>query len=475
MTILDRIVEEKKRDLKYRGISMGVKVPDQRKVPLIPLARSPMIICEIKRSSPSRGLIKTVIDPVKQAAEYIKRGIKSISIITEERYFSGSLRDLLLVKRAYPGISILRKDFIVSEEEIDISYRAGADAILLIASIHSINTLYKLYNKAKKYGMDVLFEVHSEEDIKKARYINPEIVGINSRNLEDFTIDLFHPLQLKKLISWKAKTVFESGIKNREDALFALSSGFEGILIGEAVVKDPSLAESIRKIYKNGISNFWEKLFKNDTRPLIKICGITNTKDVNYLESKEIDAMGFVFAPSPRMATSNLLKELKEINISKVGVITPESLKNKELKKETEKIIKEKLVDALQLHGFPPTFKLNPEFSIPYYNAVRIKDVRDLQFLNEINSPRILIDAFDSQKVGGTGKSLPDETIYEARKITPLWIAGGIGADNVKNIINKFKPELVDASSSLEKSAGIKDHDKIDRFFEEIKNAKTIQ
>ena len=90
------------------------------------------------------------------------------------------------------------------------------------------------------------------------------------------------------------------------------------------------------------------------------------------------------------------------------------------------------------------------------------------------NSPRILIDSFDPQKKGGTGKSISDEIINEASKIMPLWIAGGIGANNVKSIIKKFKPELIDASSSLEISAGIKDHNIIDKYFQEIENAGIV-
>ena len=250
MSILNKIIEDKKLDLKNKGYTYGIKIPDKRRVPIVPLTRSPIIICEIKRSSPSKGIIKADIDPVKQTAEYVKRGVKSVSVLTEERYFSGSLRDLILVKEAFPDISILRKDFIISEEEVDISYRAGADAVLLIASIHTNEELYRLYRRAKRYRMDVLFEIHSEKDIEKANRIKPDIVGINSRKLDDFTIDLFHPLKIKRLITWKHTSIFESGIKNRENAVFALSSGFDGMLIGEAVVKNPDLIKELKEINK---------------------------------------------------------------------------------------------------------------------------------------------------------------------------------------------------------------------------------
>ena len=474
MSILNKIIEDKKLDLKNKGYTYGIKIPDKRRVPIVPLTRSPIIICEIKRSSPSKGIIKADIDPVKQTAEYVKRGVKSVSVLTEERYFSGSLRDLILVKEAFPDISILRKDFIISEEEVDISYRAGADAVLLIASIHTNEELYRLYRRAKRYRMDVLFEIHSEKDIEKANRIKPDIVGINSRKLDDFTIDLFHPLKIKRLITWKHTSIFESGIKNRENAVFALSSGFDGMLIGEAVVKNPDLIKELKEINKKGISNFWEKLFRNEKSPLVKICGITTVKDADYLVKKGVNALGFVFAPSPRLTNSTLLEQLKKMDIPKVGVITPESLKNRDLKKETEKIIKEKLIDALQLHGFSPSFSLSTDTIIPYYNAVRVKGLNDLKVLNMYNSQRILIDSFDPQKKGGTGKSISDEIINEASKIMPLWIAGGIGANNVKSIIKKFKPELIDASSSLEISAGIKDHNIIDKYFQEIENAGIV-
>ena len=475
MSILMKIIEEKRKDLKHMGYSHGVEIPGKRRVPIVSVKQNPLIICEIKRTSPSKGTIKADIDPVKQAEKYIKKGARAVSVLTEKRYFSGSLRDLMLIKNRFPNIPVLRKDFILKAEEVDISYRAGADAILLIASILSLKELYKIYRRARRYKMDVLFEVHSEEDIKKAYDIKPEIIGINSRNLEDFSIDLFNPLKLKKLINWKATTIFESGIKGCEDALFALSSGFHGLLIGEAVVKNPALIEDIVSIYKRPISNFWERLFKKDERPLVKICGITRTKDVHYLEKKGVDAMGFIFAPSPRMTNSNFLKNIGEINAVKVAVITPDSLSDKNLKKETEIIIEENLVDAVQLHGFPPSFRLSNKLLMPYYNALRVKGLNDIKNIALYNSQRVLIDAFDTHSAGGTGKSIPDEIIYESSKITPLWVAGGIGVNNIKTIIKRFKPELVDASSSLEKSPGIKDHSKLDNFFEEIKNAKATQ
>ncbi len=478
--ILDEIVRKKALALKKLGPAMGVQIPPKRNVPLRPFTDRPCIICEIKRSSPSKGTINANLNPVEQAKKYVTQGINKISVLTEKNYFSGSLTDLMLVKRAFPEISVLRKDFILSEEEVEVSYRAGADAVLLIASILKVEEISKIFRAAKKFDMNVLVEIHSESDFEKIKHIKPNLIGINSRNLETFKIDRFQPLTLKSKIKpfleqWKSRIIFESGITDKADAVFAFSSGFDGILVGESVVRNPDLVKDLVRVEASNIPKFWDRLMQINERPLVKICGITNENDAIYVSRKGAHILGFVFARSPRRANYSLLNMLKNLDVLKVAVVTPESFKNMELRAEIEMIVEHSLVDAIQLHGFQPENMVEYDFEIPHYNAVRIKSVREVDIIPLFNSPRILIDHYDKSKEGGTGKIIPEEIITEVKSHYPLWLAGGLGPHNVRSMIKNYNPELIDASSKLEAKPGKKDHQKIDTYFKEIKNAKAVQ
>jgi indole-3-glycerol phosphate synthase/phosphoribosylanthranilate isomerase len=226
MSILEKIVSNRKEKIQRLGHSMGKGIPKIRRFPIVPFGTHPFIICEFKRRSPSKGAIYDGSSIVKQVQEYVKKKIKSVSILTEEDFFSGSINDLLQIKELFPHLSLLRKDFIIDEEDIAVSYRIGADAVLLIASLHDIKTLKILYRRAKSFGIEVLFEIHNEEDLDKARQIKPSITGINSRNLTNFTLDPIIPVRLAHGVDWKTQLVFESGIRFSDDVQLALSAGF---------------------------------------------------------------------------------------------------------------------------------------------------------------------------------------------------------------------------------------------------------
>ena len=170
------------------GAEEGFSVPAERTVPLVPFNRESMLICEVKRSSPSRGSIAELPQAEEQARMYQSRGAGHVSVLTEPDYFSGSLQDLMDVKTACPDLAVLRKDFLLTVEDIDVSYRAGADACLLIASLLESDRLQAMYKRCRELGMDALVELHSAEDIAKARAFRPELTGINCRNLKDFKI-----------------------------------------------------------------------------------------------------------------------------------------------------------------------------------------------------------------------------------------------------------------------------------------------
>ena len=410
---------------------------------------------------------------------YVKQGVTNLSVLTESEFFGGSLTDLVRIKREHPTVAVLRKDFLISEKDIDISFRAGADAVLLIASILSDTELKRLYKRTKELGMEALVEVHSPRDIDRVKKIRPTLVGINSRNLKDFRIDLLHPVRLKSLIDWDTRIIFESGIRYGEDVALAISCGFNGVLVGESVMRDARLLEDVNGIVKNNFKrdlarkDFWQKLYKRltlkgrtVTKPLVKICGITNREDAELAVNLGADLLGFVFASSVRRARPGILREIHDLDVLKVGVVVTDSGESEELL-EVRELLEEGLLDAIQFHGEE---KPDECFSMafPYYKAIRIRSVADIERVEAYRSPRVLIDAYSTRAMGGTGKSIPDGLVKLARRRMPLWLAGGLGPENVREAICRYKPELIDASSKLEAFPGKKDVDALRKFFTEI-------
>jgi indole-3-glycerol phosphate synthase/phosphoribosylanthranilate isomerase len=481
--IRDQIVARRRERVRREGHALGVAVPAVRTVPLVPFLRDPGVICEIKRRSPSRGDIDATLDPVTQASRYAERGIRSLSVLTEEDHFSGSLRDLIDVKQRQPELAVLRKDFLLDEEDIELSYRAGADAVLLIASILSADELAHLHAEARRLGMAALVEVHDEDDVSKTQRIEPELVGINARDLATFSVDLLAPLRVSRVIDWEHRTVFESGIFTREDARLVASTGFDGILVGEAVVRDPDRIAGLIEGFtapREGVTatspgaDFWQRLAGRRTnlpRPLVKVCGITNREDAE-IAAERADLLGFVFAESPRSARPQLLSELRDLPVLKVAVVVSGGTHGP-LDPVVADLLESGLIDAIQFHGdeSPDECALA---AFPYYRAVRLGRPEDAGAISRYGCPRVLVDARSSGAYGGTGKQLAPKLVQAAAAAGPLWLAGGINDENVAAVVSSYRPELIDASSGLEREPGRKDHRRLTRFFEEIERARDI-
>jgi len=465
MNILEQIVAHRRADLRQKGYDPGRTVPGKRSVPLVPFGRDPFLICEIKRKSPSKGDISISMDALVQAQKYRDGGVRSVSILTEPNYFGGSLADLTAVKKQYPDLSVLRKDFLLTPEDIRISYRAGADAVLLIAAILAKEELEEMCYLAGELGMEALVEVHTPEDVEKAAPVKPGLVGINSRDLTSFTIDLCHPLKVKRVITWNPRLVFESGISSREHAVFALSSGFKGLLVGEAVVKNPALMGELIDSFNPAESNsFWERLY-GGSRPLVKICGLTREKDVRLADDLGADILGFILAPSPRRVVPEFIRGLTRTRALKAGVVVLS--RGEDLPGEIASLLEDGYLDVIQFHGDE-----KPEDcftrAFPYYKALRIKDEADVERMEEYRCPRVLVDAFSAETRGGTGLRIDSGLIEKAAGKAPLWLAGGINPGNIRRIVTGYAPELVDVSSGLESAPGIKDKDKVEKFFKEL-------
>ena len=194
------------------------------------------IIAEIKKASPSAGIISEDFDPLKKAKEYEEFGASALSILTEEDYFLGSTKYLKDVKKI-TNLPILRKDFIVDTYQIYESKFIGADCILLIASILNDEQLREFSDLAETLQLDYLIEVHNEEEISRVELFSNAIIGVNNRNLKTFEVDIQNSVRLRNLYKKNNIFVAESGIKNKKDIDMLLANNINVFLIGESLMK----------------------------------------------------------------------------------------------------------------------------------------------------------------------------------------------------------------------------------------------
>lgn len=210
------------------------------------------LIAEIKRASPSRGLLRPELDPGQLAVTYVEGGAAAISVLTDERFFQGSLSDLVAVKnalgRAGREVPILRKDFVLDVYQVYQARVYGADAVLLIVAILETEELAELLALARELGMEALVEVHCEEELNRVLPLGPSIIGVNNRDLQDFSVDLATTLRLQPHMPRSAILVSESGIHRRADVERLARAGVDAILVGEALVTAEDVVGKIREL-----------------------------------------------------------------------------------------------------------------------------------------------------------------------------------------------------------------------------------
>ncbi|MED0659600.1 indole-3-glycerol phosphate synthase TrpC [Bacillus smithii] len=240
-TILDRILEKKKDEV--RKLKEQFDAGNESKFQKIPFydsfihADKMNIIAEVKRASPSKGNINLDVNPAKQAKHYEASGANAISVLTDEPFFKGTLADLKAV-RDVVGLPILCKDFIIDPIQIDAAKQAGANVILLIAAALDDEKLKSLYEYAYKQDLEVLLEVHNEEEMERALVLNPSVIGVNNRNLKTFEVDLGVTERLLSRFGKNHDRIFisESGIKTAKDAERVQKAGAKAILVGETLM-----------------------------------------------------------------------------------------------------------------------------------------------------------------------------------------------------------------------------------------------
>lgn len=517
--ILDEIVEKRKTDIAANGFTFGAEIPSERKRKApVAFIKNKGTILEVKRASPSKGDIAPELNAAETAKIYARSGTSAISVLTEENYFKGSLRDLIDVCDALSDedVAILRKDFLISPEEVEIAYRCGADAVLLIARILDKDTMLSMAKKCHELGMTSFIELKISSDLEKLSYIaensDKELIvsGVNARDLTNFTIDMLSPVgmlsEIKKIMGEDARVVFESGIRSPSSAKFAGSLGFTGMLLGEAAARNPETARELVSAFVNSSetenSKFWTRYAKKlyarkhpskeeltecshqkidiTRRPFIKVCGLTDTQNALCTALSGADFLGFIFSDkSKRLADRQTVEQIRllipedmeEDEPVLVGVVT--DCTSGTAQKAIE-LVKQHKLDVLQLHGNVAVkeFFENEELkNLPHYCVVNLsseKDFAQIEKLLSLGEPRILVDAQSKDALGGTGNQIDQELLRELSKKVRLWIAGGIGCENAADLIRQISPELLDTNSKLECEAGMKDENKLIEFDEAV-------
>lgn len=237
-TLLENGKERKSRDIRNFAMALRNKNAEGMSG----------VIAEVKKASPSKGLIRPDFFPDQIAASYEKGGAACLSVLTDRQYFQGC-PEFLEQARAACSLPVLRKDFIVDPYQVYEAAAMGADAILLIAAVLETAQMKELASLAKQFHMDVLVESHTEEDVEKALQLQGALIGINNRNLRNFTVDLKTTQKLLKGIPDDRTIVTESGIRTKDDVRFIRSLGVNCFLVGEAFMREEHPGQKLRELF----------------------------------------------------------------------------------------------------------------------------------------------------------------------------------------------------------------------------------
>jgi indole-3-glycerol phosphate synthase/phosphoribosylanthranilate isomerase len=365
-------------------------------------------VAEVKRRSPSAGDLRPDADPAELARAFEREGAAAVSILVDER-FAGSFADLRAA-RAASGLPLLAKGFFSTRAHLEEARAAGADAVLLLLRDLDDESVSRLMRAARELGLDALVEAHDADELARAERLGAEIVGLNARDLSMFVIDRKAQLELVARAPKDRVVVAESAIANRAHGAEAELAGADAILVGAALMRAPDPAAKLAEIL---------------ARPLVKVCGLTRDEDVAAAAEAGADLAGFVLAESPRRADAPL--PVPETMLS-VGVFVgePEAV-GTDLLQVYEEQEGHRARDGLLLRG-----------------SEVVARVADLPWESE--------DPLHWERAGGV----------EGR----LLLAGGLGPDNVRAAIQTVRPWAVDASRSLERRPGVKDHARVRAFVE---------
>ena len=421
-------------------------------------------ICEVKKASPSKGIIAEHFPYLDIAKEYEVAGAAAISVLTEPDFFKGDKKYLQEIASTVK-IPVLRKDFIIDEYQIYQAKVWGASAILLICACLDVPTLTKFRELADSLGLSSLVEAHDEKEVQMAIDCGARIIGVNNRNLKDFTVDVQNSVRLRNLVQDDVIFVSESGLETPEDIQVLRDNNIGVALMGETFMRSPNKVEKLAYLY--GPTYY---------TPKVKMCGISKVETIPAVVEAKPDYMGLVFAPSKRQVTVEqaeiLVEELHKqcINhydtkvVKTVGVFVNETLDNLVRIADTANL------DAVQLHGDEDeTFiqSLKERTNVEVWKAVQIRSAADVEKWIDSSADMLLFDAYHKDERGGTGEVFDWSSLDAFER--PFMLAGGIDSTNVARAIRTVRPYGIDISSGIETN-GVKDDEKITAFTKIVKS-----
>ena len=428
-------------------------------------------ICEVKKASPSKGIIAEHFPYLDIAKEYEVAGAAAISVLTEPNFFKGDKKYLQDIASTVK-IPVLRKDFIIDEYQIYQAKVWGASAILLICACLDVPTLTKFRELADSLGLSSLVEAHDEKEVQMAIDCGARIIGVNNRNLKDFTVDVQNSVRLRNLVQDDVIFVSESGLETPEDIQVLRDNNIGVALMGETFMRSPNKVEKLAYLY--GPTHY---------TPKIKMCGISKVETIPAVVEAKPDYMGLVFAPSKRQVTVDqakiLVEELhrgyakkygsdtehdKNDTIKTVGVFVNETVDN------LVTIANEANLDAVQLHGDEDEAfiqSLKERTNVEVWKAVQIRSAVDAEAWIDSSADMLLFDAYHKDERGGTGEVFDWSSLDEFER--PFMLAGGIDSTNVARAIRTVRPYGIDISSGIETN-GVKDDEKITAFTKIVKS-----
>ena len=428
-------------------------------------------ICEVKKASPSKGIIAEHFPYLDIAKEYEVAGAAAISVLTEPDFFKGDKKYLQEIASTVK-IPVLRKDFIIDEYQIYQAKVWGASAILLICACLDVPTLTKFRELADSLGLSSLVEAHDEHEVQMAIDCGARIIGVNNRNLKDFTVDVQNSVRLRNLVQDDVIFVSESGLETPEDIQVLRDNNIGVALMGETFMRSSNKVEKLAYLY--GPTYY---------TPKVKMCGISQIETIPAVVEAKPDYMGLVFAPSKRQVTvaqaKTLVEELhkeyakkyssnteqdKDDTIKTVGVFVNETVDN------LVTIANEANLDAVQLHGDEDEAfiqSLKERTNVDVWKAVQIRSAADAEAWIDSSADMLLFDAYHKDERGGTGEVFDWSSLDAFER--PFMLAGGIDSTNVARAIRTVRPYGIDTSSGIETN-GVKDDEKITAFTKIMKS-----
>jgi indole-3-glycerol phosphate synthase/phosphoribosylanthranilate isomerase len=393
------------------------------------------IIAEVKRASLSAGTLRKNLDVTQVAVSYEAAGATSISVLTEEQYFHGSMEDLQSVALRV-SVPVLQKDFILDEYQIYEAKEAGAHFVLLIARFLTKEQLCLFLDICESIRVNAIVEVTDETDIEKIpRRVH--FVGVNARNLETLEVDTTRFERLRRLLP-DAFCIAESGIHDMDTLQRIKELGYHAALIGEHFVRSENPGEACKRAVLRAVE------------PNVKICGITNEGDAHMAIEAGASALGFIFAESSRAISADKLLQFRARipeRVRCIGVFRGNSVD------QVQSIVRECGLDVVQAYDPMPV-------SFPVWNARTISSRDDLDKIQ--NAENLLLDLkMESDEAGESWEALGSRPVFA--------LAGGLDATNVSRAIELCRPAWVDVARGVESEPGIKSQRKVNDFMKAVK------